>query len=620
MVALVPGKAELWLLEAVVPDELDDLDDCLEAGVLRDDGDAVAFRHELARLALESAISAGRRRRLHAALLAGLRARSPGGGTDPARLAHHAERAGDTAAVLEHAPAAARRAATAAAHREAAQQYGRALRFAGGLSERDRADLLDQYALMAQLTGLSAEAADAWQEAVGLYRTVGDPVAEGHCLAWLTRACIPVGRNAEAETASRAAIEVLESVEPGPELARAYAAQAYVRMLNRDNADGVAWGKRSAALAERLGDVDTLAYALNTIGTSYVMAGEIETGVEHLQRSLTIGREHDGWLWVGPTLSMLGSGLGEMYELELSERYLHEHIAHADEHDLWPYYSRAWLALVQAYTGLWDEATATAQDVLANANDSISRISALIALGRVRARRGDPGAGELLDEALELSLPGGHLQRLGHVRAARAEAAWLAGDRERAAEEARAAYPLALEKRHLWFAGELAYWQRRAGALDAWPAWIAEPYRLELAGSHEGAAAAWRARGCPYEAARALEECGLEAPLRAALEELERLGAAPAAKAVRLRLRQLGAAVPRGRRPSTRANPAELTSRELDVLRLVVAGKRNAEIADDLVLSTRTIDHHVSAILRKLGVRTRGDAAVAATRGGFLDG
>ena len=424
LVALVPGRTELWLL-AAASDDAEHLDACLSAGVLREDGEAVAFRHELARIALESTVPAGRRRMLHARLLDALRTRAPAT-ADVARLAHHAERAGDRDAVLEYAPAAARRAAAAAAHREAAQQYERALRFADGMDAHDRADLLDLYALEAQLTGLSAEAADAWQEAAELYRSAGDVLAEGRTLAWLIRAWIPIGRNAEAETASRAAIEVLESAEPGPELARAYAAQAYVRMLNRDNADGVAWGKRSATLAERLGDVDTLAYALNMIGTSYVMAGEIETGVEYLQQSLAVGREHGLWLWVGPTLSMLGSGLGEMYELELSERYLHEHIAHTDEHDLWPHYSRAWLALVEAYTGRWDQATATAQDVLANATDSISRISALIALGRVRARRGDPGAGEILDEALELSIPGGHLQRLG-PRPRRARRGGVAG-------------------------------------------------------------------------------------------------------------------------------------------------------------------------------------------------
>jgi tetratricopeptide (TPR) repeat protein len=432
VVALVPGKAELSLLEAVAADRLDQLDSCLAAGVLREDGDAVAFRHELARLAVEDVVPAGRRRRIHAELLRGLRdGATPG--RDPARLAHHAERAGDAEAALAYAQEAARLAAAAGSHREAAHQYARALRFAGGLTGPERADLLDLYALEAQLTGLSEEAADAWKQAVTLYRAAGDRRAEGRSLAWLTRACIPIGRNAEAETASRAAVDVLETVEPGPELARAYAAQAYVRMLNRDNADGISWGKRSAELAEQLGDVDTLAYALTMIGTSYVMAGEIETGVAHLERSLAVGREHGLWLWVGPTLSMLGSGLGEMYELELSERYLNEHIAHADEHDLWPYYSRAWLALVEAYTGRWDAATATAEDVLGKATDSISRISALIALGRVRARRGDPGAAAVLDEALELSIPGGHLQRLGHVRAARAEAAWLAGDHERAA-------------------------------------------------------------------------------------------------------------------------------------------------------------------------------------------
>ncbi len=618
VVALVPGGAELWLLDAVFAGDLEHLDACLAAGMLHEDGDAVAFRHELARLALESTVPPGRRHVLHGRLVDALRTRSHDD-LDLARLAHHAERAGDGAAVLEYAPAAARRAASAASHREAAQHYAQALRFADGLPARDRAELLDLFALEAQLTGLSAEAAEAWEEASDLHRALGDRVAAGRSLSWLTRALIPVGRNADAERASREAIEELQSVEPGSDLARAYAAQAYVRMLNRDNADGIAWGTRSAELAERLGDLDTLAYALNMIGTSYVMAGEIETGIEHLERSLALAREHDLWLWIGPALTMLGSGLGEMYELDRSERYLHEHLAFADEHDLWPNYSRAWLSLVEMYTGRWDQATATAQRVLAEADDPISRISALIALGRVRARRGDPGAADALDEALELALPGGHLQRLGHVRAARAEAAWLAGDARRTVEEARASYGLALEKRHLWFAGELAYWQRVAGSLDSWPDWVAEPWRLQLSGAPEAAAVVWSERHCPYEAARALGESEGERSLLDGLTALEALGATPAARAVRQRLRTLGAAVPRGRRASTRANPAQLTRRELDVLRLLAAGKRNAEIAEELVVSRRTVDHHVSAILRKLGVRSRGEAAAVALRGGFLD-
>ena len=115
------------------------------------------------------------------------------------------------------------------------------------------------------------------------------------------------------------------------------------------------------------------------------------------------------------------------------------------------------------------------------------------------------------------------------MHAARAEAAWLAGDAERAVEEARAAYPLALEKRHLWFAGELAYWQWKAGELEDAPDWIAEPYRLQLAGAAQEAAEAWRARDCPYEAARALAESERDEDLHEALAELDRLGAGPAA-------------------------------------------------------------------------------------------
>ena len=538
-ISLIPGGVEIWLLERVASGDLEHLEECLDAGVLTGDRDGVAFRHELARLAIEEVMPIARSRRLHAALIEALLA-PPLGAPDPARLAHHAESAGDTAAILQHAPAAARQAATAGAHREAARQYARALRVGASLPAHERATLLEAYALEAQLTGRSADAADAWGEAASLFGIAGDHLGQGRCLAWLPRAFIGVGRNAEAEAASRSAIDVLEPLGRSAELARAYVAQGYVRMINRDNADGVAWGTKAATLAEGLGDLDTLAYSLNTIGTSHIMAGEIELGIEFLQRSLSVARENGLWLWVGPALTMLGTGLGEMYELERSERYLREHIAFAEEHDLWPDYSRAWLALVEVYTGRWDDAVATAKTVLAVADDTISRISALIALGRVRARRGDPGAWSVLDEALELARPGHHLQRLGHVHAARAEAAWLAEQPDRAASEASAAYPLALEKRHLWFAGELAYWQWRAGALHDAPERVAEPYRLLLDGSPVAAAEAWRVRGCPYEAARALVESDIEEHMLDGLAELERLGAGPAAKEARSRLRRLG--------------------------------------------------------------------------------
>ena len=99
------------------------------------------------------------------------------------------------------------------------------------------------------------------------------------------------------------------------------------------------------------------------------------------------------------------------------------------------------------------------------------------------------------------------------------------------------------------------------------------------------------------------------------------MGAVPLAKIVEERLKAVGARrIPRGPRASTLANPAGLSDREVEVLRLLSDGMRNAEIASALVVSTRTVDHHVSAILAKLGTRSRFEAAKNARELGLLDG
>jgi DNA-binding NarL/FixJ family response regulator len=134
-----------------------------------------------------------------------------------------------------------------------------------------------------------------------------------------------------------------------------------------------------------------------------------------------------------------------------------------------------------------------------------------------------------------------------------------------------------------------------------------------MGGDSRRAAELWEQRGCPYEAALALADGDEQEMVREAHERLLELDAVPAATIVARRLRERGVRnLPRGPRARTRGNPAGLTSRELQVLRLLVDGLRNAEIAQRLVVSRKTVDHHVSAILRKLDVSTRGEAAAKA--------
>jgi DNA-binding CsgD family transcriptional regulator len=272
-----------------------------------------------------------------------------------------------------------------------------------------------------------------------------------------------------------------------------------------------------------------------------------------------------------------------------------------------------------------------AADVLRRDHIStVVRLPALLALAGVRTRRGDAGAQELLDEALERALSTGELQRIAPVANVRAEAAWLAGDGERVRAEVMRAWPLALAGQSPWDIGRLAVWLQRADVLDGADADVNSdsrtndesdsralrdlpaPFAAVLAGRWREAAEEFRKIGCPYECALALAE-GDESAQRNALAMLEDMGARPAAALVRSRLLHSGVrGLPRGPRPSTRTNPGNLTNRQLDVLALLAEGLSNREIARRLFLSTRTVDHHVSALLRKLDVRTRARAARAA--------
>jgi DNA-binding CsgD family transcriptional regulator/tetratricopeptide (TPR) repeat protein len=615
-VAVVPPQAELWLLEALAGEAVEHLDECLSSGMLGRGQEGVTFRHELARLAVEESLAPNRLVALHKKALGALSAR-PGRAPDLARLAHHAEAAGEAEAVLRFAPAAAERAASLGAHREAASHYGRALRFADGMPLEAQAELLERRSYECYLTDQFVESIEAQQQAVELHRRLRDPSREGVALCSLARRIWCGGRAAEAEQACLEAVAVLEPLPPGRELAMAYGVVSAICMNKEDPEGTLAWGGRAIELAERFDDTEILAYTLNNIGTVKLLSGD-PVGTEALDRSLELAQRAGLEDHAGRAFIHFGWVLARNRAYELEDR-LTAGIEYCSERglDLWWLYLLAYRARSELDRGRWDEAADSAGFVLGNPRDAVLlRTLALVVLGLLRARRGDPEASPLLDEASLLAQDlDGELQRVAPVAAARAEAAWLEGKYEAVAAETEAALDLAVERRSPWAIGELAVWRKRAGIDEPIPPGAAEPYALQLAGEWARASEVWTRIGCPYEAALALAAADDDDALRSALDELHRLGARPAAAIVARSLRERGVrGLPRGPRPSTQQNPANLTARELEVLGLVTQGLHNGEIAERLFVSEKTVDHHVSAILRKLGVRTRGQAGAEAVR------
>lgn len=610
-VAVVPPHAELWLLEAIERDTVGKLEECLSSGMLRTEPGGVAFRHELARLAVDESVSPDRRVALHRRVLAAL-AEPPSGEPDLARLAHHAEAAGDSEAVLQIAPRAGEQAASLGAQREAAAQYARALRFGGGLPLEERAELLDRMAHAHFLTDQNNEAIQALEQALEFHRKLGDRRREGNSLRALSQALWCPGRTAEARAAGEKAVAVLQPLPPGRGLAMAYSNLSAI-YKDADDADETrAWGTRALELAERLDDVECLVHALTNIAVAKVLSGEME-GTEELERGLKLAQLAGLEVQVARGFVLGAWGAVRTRSYAVADSYIDRGLKYCGERgfELWRLYLLAYRARSELDQGRWTEAIDSADLVLRVPKIStVPRINALVVLGLVRARRGDGDQWSPLEQALALAEPSGELQRIAPVAAARAEAAWLEGRREVVVEATEAALDLAVERQASWAIGELASWRRRAGAMQEIPSAAAEPYALEIAADWSRAAEKWAEIGCPYEAALARAGGGERDEIRRAFASLQDLQARASIGALTRDLRERGVEhIPRGPRDATRSDPAGLTVREAQVLELIDEGLRNADIAGRLFLSERTVAHHVSSILTKLGVSSRGAAA-----------
>jgi DNA-binding CsgD family transcriptional regulator/tetratricopeptide (TPR) repeat protein len=619
LVAVVPTRAELWLLEAALGPALSAVEAAVAGGLLVAGAEAVGFRHELLRRAVEGSLSALARRELNRRVLEALAA-APDREVDLARLVHHAREAGDVEAVLRWAPEAARQAAAVAAHREAVGHYRAALAHAGRIGPAVRVDLLEAYSVEAYLSGLAPEAVAARRAALELREAASDRERVGEGLRWLSRLHWWDGNRQAAEAAAARAIAVLEALPPGRQLAMAYSNQGQLDILAYRAEAAIGWAGRAIELARRLDDQETLTHALTSIGSARLYRGDpggradLEQGFEV---AVAAGLEDHA----ARALINLATTTAEVLDYRHARQDLDRALAFVQAHELAGYAQHllGYRARVRLDQGDWAGAEQDARAALAEpVEGGVGVVDALVPLALLQARRGDPDAAATLQEATDRAFATSELQWLAPVAAARAEHAWLAGDDHRVAEEAASVLELVVQAAHPWFTGELACWLWLAGAPVRAPAVMAEPYRLLLAGDWRAAADAWQALGCPYHQALALSCGDQDEALLEALALLDGLGASQTAQRLRRQLRRRGTLrVPRGPIRATAANPAGLTSRQVEVLGLLAEGLSDAEIAARLSLSTKTVSHHVSAVLAKLGARSRHQAVAAARRLGI---
>ena len=413
---------------------------------------------------------------------------------------------------------------------------------------------------------------------------------------------------------------ILDETDARGAIAYAHTYRGALLTLSDRPEEAVVELEHARELADRAGRPELGALCLNYLGLAEADLGD-PRAEPHLRQSLALALALGHHEFVARAYTNVNEVLYRFGRWDAMERSLADGLAFTLERDFrsHAYNLEVHRCLLLLHRGQWDAAESGLRELVESVDEpGIMYLYSTPALGRLLARRGDPAAGAMVAAAWDRAC--GHRSLLGQARAGVALVEWcsLNGEPDRATRVRSTLMPRLQRPGSAPWRGELSRYLVRAGVdaetFDGCP----EQYDAGLRGDWAAAAAAWESIGDPYERALELGESGDVTQTLAALSVLDDLGAAPAAATLRQRLRDLGVErVPRGPQPSTRANPAGLTTRQVDVLRLVARGLTNAEIAARLHLSVRTVDHHVSAVLTRLGLTSRRDAARAAAELGL---
>jgi DNA-binding CsgD family transcriptional regulator/tetratricopeptide (TPR) repeat protein len=603
--AVVVAPATRSLVEAL-PGGTGGLVAAERLGIVEFDGRNVVFRHDLTRRAIEASLPGARRIALHRLVLALLLAQPE---PDLPRVVHHAVEAGNAEVILRYGRQVAQQAAHSGANRQALAVREQMLRHADQMAPIELARLHIGHAWALFNAGRYAEGLAVAERGVTLWEKLDDPVGLSEALVTLGRQLLLTTRPRSAEPAARRALAVLDAEAPGYPQVLAGMFLGAVLVLTDQPAAALPYLEEALELALRQSD-DMIALCRSYVGLALAGVGDPRAADELVQslEPTATPLHHERRLRV---LRNTADGMRRLGRWQDERLYVAAAIDESSRYDqvapVLESQARHW-ALV-ADGGDWAAAEAGLRAVLER--DELPAVDYMVlpVLGRLLVRTGRVDEGRrMIADAWALASEADILAALAPAAIALAEQAWLTGRDE----GARAAAALVLQRTDppgtAHYRGELLRYLRRLGE----PVPASSDVPAEWRGAHgdwRAAAAEWEARGLPYERAVELIDSGEAETIVEGLLALDGLGAVSAAALARSRLRELGVArIPRGPRPQTRENVAGLTERQHEVVGFLAQGMTNAEIAQRLVVSVRTVDHHVTAILTKLGVGSRRDA------------
>ncbi|MDJ0642678.1 MAG: AAA family ATPase [Erythrobacter sp.] len=622
------SKAHIGLLEAlsIIPVPIDPalhcgwiedherlLQDCIDLSILTEDTDGrIRFRHELARLATGNRCSSIDLRNLHHRHLTFMLRQTER--YDAGELLHHARGAADAQRVLEFSPIAADKAAALGAHKEAADYLEAALEYVDEADPAEAAQLYESWAYEAAISHrIDDRVIEARRHALTMWRALqrNDKIADN--LRHLSRLHWYRGEAVQANRYLDDAIRLLEQADASERLALAYSMRSQMHMLASRMDDAIEWGTRALELVAENSTPEVEVHALNNIGTARLFLGNA-LGIDDLHRSLNIALENNLHEDSARVFTNLSEYAVDLRRLDLAEETLKQGLAFDTEHDLdsWTFYLRGREAQLRLEQGRLKEAEEVCRAVIGTPGQTLlMKLPARIMLARAQIRMGEEPAARTLEKAHKDALATGEIQYCIPVLIGMLERAWLIGSQSLASEACQALDRIDQACFSHWTRAEYAFWRHLTGMSESSNDNLGDTaFAPALSGDFVESGIQFAKLGANYLANVCFALAPTAQTVSSGLAELNRQGAkAAVARATELLetrgLSRDDVTLPRGPYRASRENPFGLTAKEMTVLEYLAQGLSNAEIADEMSRSQRTIEHHVSAILQKLEVENR---------------